>query len=287
MSATSEHSVPLLKIRGLYKSFATPVLQDLNLELQAGEIHALLGSNGAGKSTLCNIIAGVHQPTQGELQWQGQPHTPDNLSAAEAKGIRMVMQELSVFDNLSVAENICFKRFPAAFGSVINREAARVRARSALARLGQSDIDVDAPLSSLGVGQKQLVEIARILNEPTQLLILDEPTASLTAPEIESLFHELDRMRAEGVCVIYISHRMDEIRRIADRVSVLRDGCLVATEDAKTADTDQLVALMAGQEVAQMTRREKSSSDRQTVLHWRQRCPCSQIRFRSPLCFKL
>lgn len=253
MSFDVSQAKPLLTISSLHKSFASPVLQDLNLTLFEGEIHALLGSNGAGKSTLCNIIAGIHQPTAGELTFDGQRHQPQNLNEAEAIGIRMVMQELSVFDNLSIAENICFKRFSASLG-VIKQEDCVARAKAVLAKLGQSHIDVQAPLSSLGVGQKQLVEIARILDEPTRLLILDEPTASLTDPEIENLFTQLEALRAQGVCIIYISHRMDEIKRIANRVSVLRDGKLIATEDAKTADTDALIEKMAGQAIQASTR---------------------------------
>lgn len=236
---------PLLSIRGLHKAFAAPVLRGVDFSVAGGEIHALMGSNGAGKSTLCNVVAGLLAPDAGTVLLRGRPHRPASLRAAEAAGVRMVMQELNLFPTLSVAENVCFQRLGNGAGIVAPGRLAE-RARAALARVGLADVDPRTPVSRLGVGQRQLIEIARALSEEPALLILDEPTASLTDPEIHQLFAELGRLRAGGAGVIYISHRMDEICRIADRVSVLRDGELVATETAASLDRDRIVTLMAG-----------------------------------------
>ncbi|GLS25084.1 sugar ABC transporter ATP-binding protein [Marinibactrum halimedae] len=235
----------LLDVQGLYKTFAVPVLVDLNFTLRRGEIHALMGSNGAGKSTLSNIICGIHQPTQGNLTFEGKPHTPGSVKDAEDLGIRMVMQELNLFPTLSIAENLGFKHLGGK-GGWINHSALREKASKALETVGLADLDPDTPVSELGVGQQQLIEIARVLADPVKLLILDEPTAALTDPQIELLFDQLNKLREQGVGIIYISHRMDEIRRISDRISILRDGQLVATENAADIDEDTIVNLMAG-----------------------------------------
>ncbi|MFN2287436.1 MAG: sugar ABC transporter ATP-binding protein [Chromatocurvus sp.] len=238
----------LLNTRGVSKSFAVPVLKSIDFTLQHAEVHALMGSNGAGKSTLCNIIAGVLQASSGDLYLRGERFQPDSIRDAEQRGIRMVMQELNLFPTLSIAENLAFGRFGGGAG-IIRHDTLYDRAKSALATLGLDELDPDMPVSRLGVGQQQLVEIARVISRPLSLLILDEPTAALTDPQIARLFTSLEQLRAQGVGIIYISHRMDEIRRIADRVSVLRDGNLVATAPADSLDSDQIVTLMAGEKV--------------------------------------
>ena len=259
MSSTGPEPTPerpeeqLLSIKGLHKSFAVPVLKNLDFALRAGEVHALMGSNGAGKSTVCNIISGIHQPDGGELFFRGRPHEPENIRAAENAGIRMVMQDLNLFPTLSIAENLCFKSLGGAFG-LIDKAKLRERARSALSLLNLQHLDTDTPVSALGVGQQQLIEIAGVIANPVRLLILDEPTAALTDPEIEELFAQLDKLRSEGAGIIYISHRMDEISRIADRVSVLRDGERVATVNSSDINSDQIVTLMAGEDVQKQDR---------------------------------
>ncbi len=235
----------LLETRALGKQFAVPVLRGVDFSLRRGEIHALMGSNGAGKSTLCNIIAGIHQPSSGSLLLQGKHYQPASIKEAEAAGVRMVMQELNLFPNLSIAENLCFNRLGNRLG-IISRRSLRTEARTALARLKLDDLDPDMPVAELGVGKQQLVEIARVLAQPVKLLILDEPTAALTDPQIDQLFLQLDALRQSGVGIVYISHRMSEIQRVADRVSVLRDGVLVASEAAHDMDLERLVHLMAG-----------------------------------------
>ncbi len=239
--------VPLLATQAIAKSFAVPVLKAINFTLQHGEVHALMGSNGAGKSTLCNIIAGVLPASGGDLKLRGQCFRPAGIREAEAQGIRMVMQELNLFPTLSIAENLAFGEFGARAG-ILSHDQLHARAQAALATLGLDDLAPDMSVSRLGVGQQQLIEIARVISRPLSLLILDEPTAALTDPQIERLFTTLRKLKARGVGILYISHRMDEIRRIADRVSVLRDGHLVATERADALDSDQIITLMAGEQ---------------------------------------
>lgn len=263
--STGHNEALLLDVQALSKTFAVPVLKALNFQLRKGEIHALMGSNGAGKSTLCNIICGIHTPSDGAMLFDGQAHHPQNIEDAEAKGIYMVMQELNLFPTLNVAENLCFKKLGARFG-VIRQADIHQRTRKALARVGLNDMPTHTPVSELGVGKQQLLEIARVLDEPLRLLILDEPTAALTDPQIDLLFEQLQQLKAQGVGIIYISHRMDEIQRIADRVSILRDGQTIATEDVEHMNVDKMVNLMAGElEAPEVLHHQQPSSTEPSV----------------------
>lgn len=235
----------LFSAHNLQKVFAVPVLKNFSFELKRGEVHALMGSNGAGKSTFCNIIAGVLPPTLGDMTFIGSQYTPSSIADSESAGIYMVMQELNLFPTLSIAENIFFKSLSSRFG-VIDHQKLREKAALVLEKVGLGSMDPALPLSSLGVGQQQLVEIARVLIEPIKLLILDEPTAALTDPQIEKLFQQIDQLKKNGVGIIYISHRMDEIKRISDRVSILRDGELISTQDSASTDMEDVAQLMVG-----------------------------------------
>lgn len=241
---------PLLQIRGLHKRYAAPVLVDVDLALQPGEVHALVGANGAGKSTLARIVCGLTEPNAGAMTLAGRPYAPRSLAEAEAAGVQMVMQELSLIGTLSVSENLFIDRLPRRLGFV---DYARLHAMAheALSAVGLEDIDPTTPVSRLGVGQQQLVEIAAALARPCRLLILDEPTAALTDPEIDLLFAHVRRLKAEGVGVIYVSHRMEELRRITDRATVLRDGRVVATQPTAALPTDRIVELMVGRELVE------------------------------------
>lgn len=243
--ATRSEPTPLLETINLSKTFAVPVLKNVNFSLNAGEVHALMGSNGAGKSTLCNIICGIHKASDGALIFDGKPYAPNALVEAEQQGVVMVMQELSLISNLSIAENIFFKRLSKG-GGLINHKRLEHDAKALLARVGLHDVDPKALVGSIGVGQQQLVEIAKALSSSVQLLILDEPTAALTDPQIQELFTQLQQLKLQGVGIIYISHRMDEILQIADRISVLRDGEIVATETSNNLTEDHIVQLMVG-----------------------------------------
>ena len=246
----------LLRVKKLNKSFAVPVLKKLNFELREGEVHALLGSNGAGKSTLCNIISGIHTADSGDFEFSGSNYTPSSLQKAESLGICMVMQELNLFPTLSVAENLFFRSMSDRFG-IVKHQVIQKRAKKALETVGLDYIDPAQPLSQLGVGQQQLIEIASVLQRHIKLLILDEPTSALTGPQINLLFKQILQLKKQGVGVIYITHRMDEISRIADRVSILRDGELVATKTTTDISTDHMLQLMAGEE--SISTDEKSS----------------------------
>lgn len=236
----------MLKIEHLHQSYGTvPVLQDFSWELEPGEVHALLGSNGAGKSTLARVITGLTPFQEGALHWQGGAFQPNSRSDAEDAGIVMVLQELNIIPTLSVAENLYIDRLPRKLG-FIDYSLLEKNSRTALTRVHLDEIDSSKPASNLGVGQQQLVEIARALDRNVKLLILDEPTAALTGPEIEQLFEEVHKLKRSGVSVIYITHRMEEIEALADRVTVLRDGRCQSTHEVGKITREELITEMAG-----------------------------------------
>jgi len=249
---------PLLQVSGLNKTYSVPVLTDFSFELLPGEVHALVGTNGAGKSTFARILCGLTPSNSGEVRFDGRTYAPRSKREAEHAGIIMVMQELNVIGTLTVAENIFLSRLPNRVGFVRFSQLNRM-AREALARVGLGDLDPATPAHRLGVGQQQLVEIAGALAQNCRVLILDEPTAALTDPEIDRLFANIRKLQAEGVGVIYISHRMDEIRRIANRTTVLRDGRRIATHIATEVTPAELVREMVGHDLPE----RKGAADRQ------------------------
>lgn len=265
MSADASNSTLRLEARGVHKRYNVPVLTDFDFTLRAGEVHALVGSNGAGKSTFARILCGLTPAHAGTLQLDGEPYVPASKAHATASGIVMVLQELNLIPTLSVAENLGFENLPARFGFIDRREL-RTRARAALALVGLDRVDPDQPAGELGVGQQQLVEIAAALTRECRVLILDEPSAALTATETEELFARIRDLQAKGVAVIYVSHRMDEIRRIADRVTVLRDGRHIATHAAKDLDIDELIREMAGHAQVIKSRARVSTTTAEVAL---------------------
>jgi len=237
-----------VQVEGIRKSFSgVEVLHDVDLEATAGSVLALLGENGAGKSTLMKILVGDHVPDAGRVTFAGRDITGATPAVARDVGIRMVFQELSDAPPLSVTENICLGRWPTRRGRVDWRSARR-QAVAVLDGLG-SDIDPDRPVRSLRIGERQLVEIARALLGQTRCLILDEPTAALSASESERLFDTIRRLRTAGVAIIYITHRLDEVQRIANRVQVLRDGTSVLDGAVADHSRDDLVEAMVGRSV--------------------------------------
>ncbi|WP_457890057.1 sugar ABC transporter ATP-binding protein [Pseudomonas aeruginosa] len=246
----SSDALPLLSIRGVGKTYAQPVLAEIDLQLFGGEVLALTGENGAGKSTLSKIVGGLERPGAGSLELLGRPYAPGSRREAEALGVRMVMQELNLLPTLSVAENLFLHDLPRRAGW-IDRRRLRAAAREAMAQVGLEAIDPDTLVGDLGIGHQQMVEIARNLIGDCRLLILDEPTAMLTAREVDMLFEQVERLRERGVAIVYISRRLEELARISQRIAVLRDGRLVCVEPIERYDADQLVTLMVGRELGE------------------------------------
>ena len=224
-------------------------LRDASLEVRAGEVHALVGENGAGKSTLVRILTGAVQPDAGAVTIGGRRMTRFTPQEARALGVVAIHQHPALFPDLSVAENLAIGREPAGWLRRVNWTARRDAARDLLARVG-AGIDADRDAASLSLPEAQLVEIARALGAEARLLILDEPTASLTPREVDRLFELLDGLRRDGVAIVYITHRLEELPRIADRVTVLRDGTTVGTHAVSDIEPSALIRLMVGREVA-------------------------------------
>lgn len=240
----------LLTLCGIVKRFGgVTALAGVDFELRTGEIHALLGENGAGKSTLIKILGGIHRPDAGEILIAGRAVEIREVHEADKLGIRLIHQELSLAPNLSVAENIFLGREPARWG-LVNRRRMFADAQALIAELGLPEIGpVEVRVADLSVAQQQMVEIARALSTRARILILDEPTASLSEAETEALFAKLRGLAKQGVGIIYISHRLEEIQRLAQRITVLRDGRSVSTQAAVELNQGELIRLMVGRDL--------------------------------------
>lgn len=248
----------MLRTDGLTKTYSTPVVDALSMEFRAGEIHALLGANGAGKSTLVKMLAGIVSPTRGCMYLAGQPYAPRSKAHAEAAGVQIVQQELNLVPTLDVAENLFLNRLPSRWGGLRRRTLDR-EARRLLDDFGLSGIPTTVLVGELGVGQQQMLEIASNLHRPCQLLILDEPTAALSVGESELLFEKLNAARDRGVAIVYVSHRLDEVERLSDRMTVLRDGKWIGTWQRGELTQSGMVARMTGEETP-LERRSPPSS---------------------------
>jgi len=238
-----------LRLAGIQKSFgATRALKSVSLEIAPGEVHALIGENGAGKSTLMKVLSGAHAPDAGTMELGGRPYQPANPHDARLKGVAMIYQELNLALHLSAQENILLGAESTRLGFVAAR-AARERARAALAQLGHETLDLGRRAGDFSIAEQQIIEIARALLLQPQVLIMDEPTSSLTQADTAVLFATIGRLRAAGVSIIYISHFLEECSRVADRYTVLKDGETVGSGAMADASLDHLVALMTGREV--------------------------------------
>lgn len=238
-----------LQMLGISKRFgATVALNRVDLGVRLGEVHGLVGENGSGKSTLMRILAGAILPDDGQILIDGKPYRPRNPREARLSGIGMIHQELSLCNHLSVVENVMLGMEKNRAG-ILSRQAMRQKASEALAILGYSDLNLDLLAGDLNIAVRQVVEIARSIAVGCRIIVLDEPTSSLTEADTAKLFEVVGRLRNEGCAIIYISHFLDEIYKITDRVTVLRDGQMIGTAETTGLPVDQLITMMVGRKI--------------------------------------
>lgn len=246
-----------LEMRGVRKRFgATHALRGVDLAVGAGEVHALIGENGAGKSTLMKVLSGAHPPDQGRMWLDGVPYAPRDPLHARESGVAMIYQELSLAPHLSVMENILLGIEPTA-GPLVRWAEVRRRAAEALHEIGAGDVPPEREVRRLPIARQQMVEIARAVAVQCRVLVLDEPTSSLTQRDTENLFALIRRLRARGLAIVYISHFLEEVQEVSDRFTVLRDGRTVDEGVTAEATTSHLVAAMVGREVGDLYPRDK------------------------------
>ena len=247
----------ILKMTNIEKSFSgVQALKCANLEVQRGEVVALMGENGAGKSTLIKVLCGIHRPDAGEIEYFGKKVLFSEISQSQKAGISVIHQELNMMNHLTVAQNIYIGREPEK-GIFIDDNKMNNDAAALFNRIGVN-IDPTAVLGTLTVGKQQMVEIAKAISHESRLLILDEPTAALTEPEVRELFKIMNELRQKGIGMIYVSHRMDEIKTISDRVTVMRDGEYIGTVRTNETTKDEIVKMMVGR-VIYGDKKEKSN----------------------------
>lgn len=255
--------VPVLQLKGIHKKFpGVHALKDVEFSLRSGEIHALLGENGAGKSTLIKVMTGVYRRDGGEILLDGQPIHPTNTGDAQALGISTVYQEVNLLPNLSVAQNIYLGREPRCFGLInwrkVNRDA------QALLQGYELDIDVSLPLASYSIAVQQLIAIARGVAMSAKVLILDEPTASLDADEVASLFRIMRDLKARGIGIVFVTHFLDQVYAVCDRITVLRNAQLVGEFETASLSRAELIGHMLGKELAALSERKPTSNAEHT-----------------------
>src|SRR5437867_11536540 len=240
-------------------------LRDCRFELRAGEVHALVGENGAGKSTLMKILAGVYRRDTGRIRFKGADVELASPRAAQQLGISIIHQELSLMPNLTVAQNIFIGREPHGRLPFLLNERALNRQARALFESMHLKLDPETKVAHLTVARQQMVEIAKALSYKAEVVIMDEPTAALTETEIDELFRIIRKLRADGVGVVHISHRLEELKRISDRVTVMRDGQYIATVETKDASIEQIIRMMVGRAIFEEAR-EKHEAHPDVVL---------------------
>ena len=255
-------TAPIIELENISKGFpGVQALDGVNLSVYAGEIHAIIGENGAGKSTLMNILAGELQPDRGRILYQGDERTIPSPFVSQQMGISVVYQELALCPNLTVAENISLSTAYRKNGlSLIDRRGFRKTARSALDKLGMAHLNLSELAGRLTVAEQQIVEIAKAMSVDVKVLILDEPNSALSRDETDHLFQMVRQLRAEGVAILYVSHRLEEVLALADRITVLRDGRLVETMAAHECTVDRLINSMVGRVVDDLFRRVAPSA---------------------------
>lgn len=256
----------LLETRGIVKDFpGVRALGGVDLDVAPGEVHCLLGQNGAGKSTLIKILSGAHQPDEGSIHWQGSPVSPRNPADAVRLGIATIYQELDLVGGLSIADNIYLGYEWSRLGFTRRADANRA-AHGLLERLGHGDLEPTREVEELPAASKQIVSMARALSHDARLIVMDEPSAVLASDEVEGLFRVIRQLTAQDIAVIYISHRLEEIREVGDRVTVLKDGQTVASGvPAADTPTQRLTSLMTGRNVVyEFPRRPEAGADRKS-----------------------
>lgn len=250
----------ILKLENIKKEFpGVKALDGVTFELDEGEVHVLLGENGAGKSTLMKVLAGVHQQNEGRIIYKGEEVKFSNPKQAQDRHIAIIYQEFNLMPNLTVGQNIYLGREPRNRYGLIDKKQMYAKAQEMLDFL-QVDIDVQEQVSRLGVAQQQLVEVAKALSIDAEILIMDEPTASLSDPEIEQLFHTIKRLQEQKVSIIYISHRLQELKVVGNRITVIRDGKSIGTRDADKCTMDELITMMVGREIGNARIRLKNTA---------------------------
>ncbi len=256
----------ILEMKGIDKRFSgVHALKSVNLDLKEGEVHALMGENGAGKSTLMKVLCGIYQRNAGEMILFGKPVNFSNIKDSQKAGISIIHQELNMMNHLTVAQNIYIGREPMVNGIYIDDKKMEEDARRLFEKIGVN-IDPSAKVGSLTVGKQQMVEIAKAVSHDSKILILDEPTAALTQTEVEELFTIMNDLKAKGIGMIYISHRMDEINRISDRITVMRDGEYVGTLNTKETTKDEIVKMMVGRVIYGDKKEQSTVSDDAEVV---------------------
>jgi ribose transport system ATP-binding protein len=257
----------IVSIRNLSKAFAgVRALDNVQFELQPGEVHALMGENGAGKSTLMKVLAGIYPKEAGQILVDGQPVEITSPRAAQRLGIGIIHQELNLMNHLSAAQNIFIGREPRGrFGLFLDEDALNEQARRIFERMNLK-LDPRTPVGELTVAKQQMVEIAKALSFDSRVLIMDEPTAALNSEEVADLFRIIRQLKAHGVGVVYISHKMDELKQIADRVTVMRDGRYIATAPMASTSVDAIIGMMVGRELADIESEFCDSSRNDIVL---------------------
>jgi len=270
---------PIVTIRDLCKSFTgVQALDHAQFDLLPGEVHALMGENGAGKSTLMKVLAGVYRKDSGELLVDGQPVDIAGPRAAQALGIVIIHQELNLMNHLSVAQNIFIGREPRrCYGLLIDEDAMCADAQRIFDRMNLR-LDPRTPVGELTVAKQQMVEIAKALSFNTRVLIMDEPTAALNNEEVADLFRIIGQLKSQGVAIVYISHKMDELKRIADRVTVMRDGQYIATVLMADTPVDQVIAMMVGRHLSETENDFPDTSGNEIVLEAKGICRGSMVR---------
>lgn len=245
-------NMPIVEMKGIYKSFNNvKVLENVDFEIRSGEIHALMGENGAGKSTLIKILTGIYQKDDGEIFYKGNMVNFKNPKEAEEAGIAVIHQELNIISYLTVTENLFLgKELTIGKTGILRNKQMNIKAKEYLKSLG-IEIDINKPAGELSIGMQQMIEITKALFVNAEVIIMDEPTAALTDKEIRVLFEVINNLKSKGVGIIYISHRMEEIFEICDRITVLRDGQYISTNDVKDVDFDKIVKMMVGRQIGE------------------------------------